>query len=77
MPLESHTAAAGFYTLRTEREGDQAVALGAAARRQLNTDLQLASRSSVTPSQGTSHIRCTAHPGPVEPIRGVIAGNRD
>jgi hypothetical protein len=33
--------------LGTEREGDHAVALGAAARRQLNTDLQLASRSFV------------------------------
>jgi hypothetical protein len=33
--------------LGTEREGDHAVALDAAARRQLNTDRQLASRSFV------------------------------
>jgi hypothetical protein len=33
--------------LGTKREGDHAVALGAAARRQLNTDRQLASRSFV------------------------------
>jgi hypothetical protein len=47
MPLGIAHCGRWFYALRTEREGDHAVALDAAARRQLNTDLQLASRSSV------------------------------